>query len=637
MSRARFARTFAGPASIEVARDRRSIWSNAMKLDFIPLGKLHRSPLNMRFGKRPADVTDILPSIRARGVLVPLIVRPEPTDADPDGYGVVAGDRRFTAAGIVADEVVGGGGEPEPMPCAIMEEGDDAAALEASMIENFARLDPSEVKRWESFTRLMKEGRGVDEIAATFGLPELAVKRTLALGNLLPRIRNLYAAGDIDPGTIRTLTLATKRQQADWLKLYDDPKAYAPRNGNLKAWLTGGQTIKAEYALFDAAAVGLATLADLFGDAPCFADAAQFWTAQNAAIDAKCEAYLTDGWDEVVVLPPADHFASWEYEKRAKRKGGRVYIDVRGSGEVVIHEGYLSRRDAERAARATQTVADKPMRPEVTSGMQTYIDLHRRAAVSATLTEHPGVALRLMLAFTMAGSPLWNVQPERTIARDEASQESVATSIAEAAFDERRRALLAWLGMPADKATVTRCYGSDDRLLVAIFLRLLDLPDPAVLDVVAVVMGETLGAGHIAIEAVGVTLGVDMAQYWTADPAFFALVRDKEVLGAMVAEVAGQTIADANAKEKGATLKKIVTDHLTGADGREQVTGWVPRWMRFPAGAYTDRGGVGSVHANAVVAAVKAEARQPEPESDGVLADEAREVEAGGEPLPLAA
>lgn len=142
-----------------------------MKLDFISFDRLHRSPLNMRFGKKPADVTDILPSIRKRGVLVPLIVRPEPTDADPDGYGVVAGDRRFTAAAIVAGEVAGSGGDPEPMPCAIMEEGDDAAALEASMIENFARLDPSEVKRWESFTRLVKEGRGIDDIAATFGLP----------------------------------------------------------------------------------------------------------------------------------------------------------------------------------------------------------------------------------------------------------------------------------------------------------------------------------------------------------------------------------------------------------------------------------------------------------------------------------
>lgn len=625
-----------------------------MKLDFIPLDKLHRSPVNMRFGKKTADVGDILPSIRARGVLVPIIVRPESGTGGQDEFGVVAGDRRFTAAAIVADEVVANGGDPEPMPCAIMEEGDDAAALEASMIENFARLDPSEVKRWESFTRLVREGRSVEEIAATFGLPDLAVKRTLALGNLLPRIRTLYAAEEIDPGTVRTLTLATKRQQADWLKLFDDPKAYAPRNANLKAWLLGGQTINAEYALFDVAESGLATLTDLFGDSPCFADASAFWAAQNAAIEARREAYLAQGWGEIVILPPSVHFASWEYEKRAKRKGGRVYIDVRGSGEVAIHEGYLSRSDAKRAERAAQPVTERPKRPEVTSGLTTYVDMHRRAAVSATLTEHPGVALRLMLAFTMAGSPLWNVQPDRTVARDVGTQESVETCRAEIAFDERRRAVLALLGFPPDKPTVMRSYGSDDRLLVSIFLRLLDLPEAAVLDVVAVVMGETLGVGHVAIEAVGVTLGVDMATWWQADPAFFELMRDKEVLGAMVAEVAGQTVADANAREKGATLKKIVADHLAGADGRAHISGWVPRWMRFPAAAYTERGGVGSVRANKLVATVKAAAMQPEPEQpasdvlEASLAPDAvpdgdggQEAEGAmteiGAPLPLAA
>ncbi|HEX7694211.1 MAG TPA: ParB N-terminal domain-containing protein [Sphingomonas sp.] len=604
-----------------------------MKLDFIPLDRLHRSHANMRFAKRPPEVGDILPSIRARGVLVPLLVRPEPTADDADAYGVIAGDRRFAAAGIVAGEVRGAGGDPEPLPCAIMEEGDDAAALEASMIENMARLDPDEVKRWESFTRLVKDGRSVEDIAATFGLPELMVKRTLALGNLLPRVRALYGAGEIDRATVRTLTLASKRQQADWLKLYDDPNAYAPRNANLKAWLLGGQSIKADYALFDLAAAKLPTIADLFGEDQCFADASAFWTAQNAAIAARREQYLAAGWGEVVIVPPSEHFATWEYEKRAKRKGGRVYLDVRGSGEVVIHEGYVSRREAERAAKADQPPADRPKRPEISSATQTYVDLHRRAAVSATLTEHPGVALRLMLAMVIAGAPLWSVRPEQEVARDEATQESVETCAAETAFDDRRRAVLALLGCPDDKPTVTRAYGSDDRQLVTIFLRLLDLPDPAVLDVVAVVMGETLGAGHAAIEAVGLTLGVDMARWWSADQAFFDLIRDKQVLTAMVAEVAGQSVADANAKEKGATLKKIVTDHLAGADGRAQVTGWVPQWMRFPPSAYTERGGVASVRANALVASVKAEANAPVPQHG-----EGRAVsDPGAEDLPMAA
>lgn len=603
-----------------------------MKLEFIAIDKMHRSRANMRFAKKAPDVSDILPSVRARGVIVPIIVRPEANEQGADGFGVVAGDRRFTAASIVAVEVRDAGGDPEPMPCAILEEGDDAAALEASMLENMARLEPDEVKRWESFTRLAKDGRTVEEIAATFGLPDLMVKRTLALGNLLPRIRALYASGEIDPATVRTLTLASKRQQGDWLKLLDDPQSHAPRAANLKSWLMGGQTIKAAHALFDVAAAKLSTIADLFGDDPCFADASAFWAAQNAAVEAKREDYLGQGWAEVVIVPPSEHFATWEYEKRPKRKGGRVYLDVRSSGEVVIHEGYVARRDAAREARDSIPEAQKPKRPEVTTAIQTYIDLHRRAAVAATLTAHPGVALRLMLAFAIAGAPLWTVRPDRTVARDEATQESVETCAAETLFDERRRAILSLLDYPEDTTTVTQAYGSDDQHLVRVFLRLLDLPDAVVLDVVAVVMGETLGAGHGAIEAVGLTLNVDMARWWQADTAFFDLVRDKQVLTAIVAEVAGPTVAEANAKEKGATIKRIVADHLAGTDGRQQVTGWVPGWMRFPPVAYTERGGVGSVRAHALVVAVKAEARTPDPDPGDGATDEQK-----GGPLSLAA
>ena len=98
-----------------------------------------------------------------------------------------------------------------------MEAGDDAAALEASLIENLARLAPDEVTQWESFTRLVKEGRTPDEISMTFGMPELTVKRILALGNLLPHIRQLYRAEEIDATSVRHLTLATKAQQKTWL------------------------------------------------------------------------------------------------------------------------------------------------------------------------------------------------------------------------------------------------------------------------------------------------------------------------------------------------------------------------------------------------------------------------------------
>jgi len=47
-----------------------------MKLDFIPLDKLVVSKANMRYGRKAPDVSDILPTVRSRGIIQPVIVRP---------------------------------------------------------------------------------------------------------------------------------------------------------------------------------------------------------------------------------------------------------------------------------------------------------------------------------------------------------------------------------------------------------------------------------------------------------------------------------------------------------------------------------------------------------------------------------
>jgi len=481
------------------------------------------------------------------------------------------------------------------------------------MIENLARLDADEVTQWETFTRLVKEGRDVADIAATFGLPDLTIARVLALGNLLPRIRSLYAAEKIDRATVRHLTLASKSQQRAWLALYDDPETYVPTGHQLKAWLFGGQSIPAKFALFALDGFKGATVADLFGDDRYFADADAFWTAQNEAIEARRAAYLEEGWSDVVIVPASEHFHSWEYEKAPKRKGGRVYVDVRSTGEVTFHEGYLSAKEARRAARGDGPEPAKLARPEVTSTMQTYLDLHRHAAVRAALLGHPGIALRLMVAHAIGGSHLWRVSPEPQATRNDEVRESLETSRAETVFDERRRAVLAVLDFSPEEPTVTGGNG-DDHGVAGIFLRLIELPDPVIMEVITVVMGETLASGSAAVAAVGAQIGMDMADWWQADPAFFALIRDKEVLSRIVAEVAGETVATANAGEKTKTLKRIVSDHLEGADGRAKVERWVPRWMQFPPSAYTARGGVGTIAAHAKVGAARDIQTTPDPD-----------------------
>lgn len=594
-----------------------------MKLDFIDLGNLSIAAANMRGKGKDPDVADLMPSIRARGVLVPLLVRPNCAEGR---YEIVAGRRRFTAVGAVARE----GGAVRPIPCAILDEGDDADALEASMLENLARVQPDEVSQWEAFVALVKAGRGVEEVADSFGFEPRAVKRILALGNLLPHIRTLYRGGEIDVGTVRHLTLASKSQQKAWLALFDDEGAYCPTGHQLKAWLFGGTAIAVRHALFDVAEAKVAIVSDLFGEDSFFADGDTFWSAQMAAIEARKADYLEAGWPDVVVMARGDWFRSWDFAHAGKRKGGRIYVEVRESGEVTFHEGFVTSKEAKRLSGgvgdgegdAGDAGTVKPVRPEVSGPLNAYIDLHRHAAVRAELAGHGGVALRAMLAHVIAGADLWRVDVESQRAPKEDIAESVETSSAETAFDLKRRAVLAVLGFDEEAPTVTG-RPLHRAPFAPLFARLLEFPDPVVLEIVAIVMGETLQAGSEAVEMIGMHLGTDMSQHWSADPAFFDQLRDREVLLAITGEVAGPEVAAANASEKGKALKTIIADCLSGDNGRAKAEPWVPQWMAFPPSVYTTRGGVGSVKsARRVAAELAASADAEVARTDDDVADE---------------
>lgn len=91
-----------------------------MELQTIPLEQLKVSALNMRASRKKPYLDGILPSIRERGILVPLLVRP---DGKENYFEIVAGRRRFLASKAIEKET----GEARELPCRVLEEGDDAA------------------------------------------------------------------------------------------------------------------------------------------------------------------------------------------------------------------------------------------------------------------------------------------------------------------------------------------------------------------------------------------------------------------------------------------------------------------------------------------------------------------------------
>jgi ParB family transcriptional regulator, chromosome partitioning protein len=557
-----------------------------MELMHIPLTELKIAKTNVRHGVKKADYKDLIPSIKERGILQPLLVR-----ANGEGYEIVAGRRRFLAA----CEVEKDGTAIEAVPCAIMAKGDDAAALEASLIENVAHLPMDEMDQFEAFQRLLKEGRSVEDIAHIFGATELTVKRRLAIANLHPKIRQLYRAEEIDAETLRALTLATKQQQKDWLALWDDEEQHAPRGNTLKKWLLGGENIPTSVALFDLGQYQGEIITDLFGEEKFFVNMEGFWALQDAAVQTKRGEYLAQGWIRVEIKPRGTRFYEWEYQKAPKKKGGAVWIAVSERGEVEIHEGYVSRDEARKREKQQrgETETHKAAKPELTAPMQNYVELHRLASIRLELLNHPQVALRLSLAHMIVGSSLWMVKPEPMKPAKPEIGASLAANPATGYFDERRKELLTLLGFEEDRGSLVRPNG-DDYSLASIFAQLLKLSEEGVLRLVALAMAETLAVGTKTAELIGAVTGATLND-WRPDDTFFDLLNGKDVVNSLLTDAGSPAIAEGNKGETAKVQKGIIKDIMRGENGREQNADWLPAYFRFPASAHTNRGGIAIV------------------------------------------
>lgn len=558
-----------------------------MTMTTLPLDQLKPAPINVRkTGGKQID--DLVPSIRSLGLLQPLLVRPNCEPTRGGGFEIVAGQRRYHALVKLADE-----GYADPVPCIVMEETDDATAIEASLAENLARLPMDEIDQYKAFAALAKKGSSIADIASQFGVTERLVRQRLAIANIHGPILTAYRKDEIGADTVRTLTMASKKQQKEWWALFNDEHTHhqAPQGYRLKDWLFGGSTIPVENALFDLESYNGAIIADLFGEDQSFDNADAFWALQNAAIAQRQEAYLAGGWSKVIVLDVGDYWSNWQHVKTAKEDGGKVFIQVARDGEVTFHEGYITEKDAKRRD-ASKKGEDKASKPELTKAMQNYITLHKHSVVRAELLSHQGLALRIAVAQIIAGSDLWSVSADPQKANSEAIARSLADNAAQERFAEEReivKGLLDLDGDDTDTLVPRRQDWGSDHDLETIFAKLIILDDEGVQRILTFVIAESLPSGSALTETLGVQMGTDMASHWSPDATFFDLLRDKRAINAMVKEVAGKVTADANLTSSAKVQKSIIRQHL---DGTRQPSkpDWQPRYMAFPVTGYAERG-----------------------------------------------
>ncbi len=143
----------------------------------------------------PGSLEELAASIKAQGLMQPILVRP--LDAlQGAAYEIIAGERRWRAARIAGlDEV----------PC-IVREIPDEAALAMSLIENIQREDLNPLEEAAGIQRLIDEfGMTHQQAADAVGRSRPAATNLLRLLQLAPATQELLMAGDIEMGHARAL------------------------------------------------------------------------------------------------------------------------------------------------------------------------------------------------------------------------------------------------------------------------------------------------------------------------------------------------------------------------------------------------------------------------------------------------
>lgn len=170
------------------------------------------------------------------------------------------------------------------------------------------------------------------------------------------------------------------------------------------------------------------------------------------------------------------------------------------------------------------------------------------------------------------------------------------------------------LGFDPETPTVVGGYDGDHGV-AGLFTGLALLSDEAAMSLLPVVMGETLAVGIAEVDMLAQHLGTDMRPNWQDDSVLPELIRDKQLLTAIIPEVAGDDVADANAEATTNVPRGILVDRLTGRNGRTKVAGWLRKWFAFLPSGYTERGGIGCIARSVGVAELVAPAEtEVEPE-----------------------
>ena len=171
-----------------------------LPIEFIKAGRYQP-----RLDMRPEALEDLAASIKAQGLMQPIIVRPI---ADKQ-YEIIAGERRWRASQMAGLDTI-------PV---IVKDVPDEAAIAMALIENIQREDLNPIEEAMALKRLQDEFELTQqEVADAVGKSRTTVTNLIRLMSLNPDVRTSLEHGDLEMGHARALLALNGQQQSDAAK-----------------------------------------------------------------------------------------------------------------------------------------------------------------------------------------------------------------------------------------------------------------------------------------------------------------------------------------------------------------------------------------------------------------------------------
>lgn len=180
--------------------------ANSEELARIPLDLLQRGQYQPRVDMRPETLQELADSIKAQGVVQPIVVRPIGSAAPGESqrYEIIAGERRWRASQLAGINDIP----------AVIRRVPDETAIAVALIENIQRENLNSLEEARALERLISEFQLTHQQAAeAIGRSRAAVSNLLRLLELAPEVSDLVERRELEMGHARALLALTQRRQ----------------------------------------------------------------------------------------------------------------------------------------------------------------------------------------------------------------------------------------------------------------------------------------------------------------------------------------------------------------------------------------------------------------------------------------